>query len=366
MNVDYVCRLPPSPSGLALYAQHFLNVLSKKVSVTVFKLPSQPRDSQRFKEILLISRNIMKESKKGNIVLFDLGGRGLAEFWSSVIVKFMLRRKVWIVIHDPPTLCGSSFLFLSLDRKGFRRFAAMLSNSIGFLVECLLLAKVDQVICLSEAGSKSLAKKYKISRPIKTIPHLATPRRLKKSKGNLILVPGHVGEDDEIVSILEAMKLIPDDWHLKIGACSNSTLKSIYREVEVRDLTHRVNFLGVLDEQDYMMTFDEAAIVIRSKERWSTRKSNSCSVSGPLIYAMAAGCVIITNDSRGINDCLSDAGAIFVPDLQEGSRLLVDVIVCLVQDTKELAWRASLSLKHSRNHHSENMIAELLNEFNAD
>jgi glycosyltransferase involved in cell wall biosynthesis len=269
---------------------------------------------------------------------------------------------VWVTLHDAPSVCGGAFFFQILDRPGGRRLAERLSRTIGRRAERSLLKDAERVYCLSEAGARIVTSEFDLRRPVERLPHVAAANSTPVDHRRSIFFPGYVDGVENIKPVLRALDRTPSDWHFEIGACGERTTNDTKRAARELGIEMRVRVLGYLGEEQLNEAFERAAIVVRWRSAgWAKRGSpGSEAVSGPLIRAMAHGAAILTNDSRGISECLSDAGALQLPAGNGGAEVLEEAIVALVQDAVGRAAMATAARRHILREHDPSHILRLL------
>ena len=314
-SFTYVTRQPPSPSGVALYAARFLPVLETLAPTRVVRLPPFPADSQRVTVALRTFVRAVRSSSPdpADVVAFELAGRGLAEFWTALLLSCApWRRTVWVTVHDSPAVCGGAFFFKSLDRRGRRRIAALLSERLGRRAERALLQRARRVYCLSDLGVSQLQARLALTRVVRRLPHVTVATNTAVAARRSVFLPGYLDGAENVAPTLLALAAAPDGWRLEVGACDEQTKRDVMSLAMRLGVQDCVVLLGYVDERALGDAFERAAVVVRWKTSgWAKdREPQHGAVSGPLIEAMAHGCAIITNDTRGIAECLSEAGAI--------------------------------------------------------
>lgn len=363
----YVTRLPPSPSGVAVYADAFRRVLETLAPTDVLLLPAAPTDSQRSWTLIttLVRATAALRRERDRVLYFELAGRGLAEFWAAyILTRRPWRRRVWLTLHDAPSICGGTFYFRLLDRRGGRELAERLSRSMGRRAERALLQDAERVYCLSEEGTHLIAATFDLTRPVMRLPHVATASRSPVEERRSIFIPGYINGVENIAPVLRALAKAPLDWQVEIGACGQRTASDAKRLARELAVDGRLSLLGYVDEEQQRNAFERAALVVRwRRSGWATNGSpGSAAVSGPLIHAMAHGAAVLTNDSRGIAECLSDAGALELASGDEGAQALEDSVVALVENSTRRAAMASAGRKHILREHDSSHIVQLLRE----
>lgn len=362
-RVVHVTRLPPSPSGVAAYADAFGAVLAALTApdrVDVEPLPADPAASQSVALAVRLTRRLLRRPVS-EVVLVEQAGRGLAEFWAAWWLARRGRR-VWLMVHDVPELSGGAFFTRLLDRRGGRRIAATASATLGRAAERDLLRRAEKVLCLSPEGARALERVHRLDRTVQDVPHVAAPAdvRVPVRDRREVLVPGYVAAAADVLPLVRAAAGWPAGWTLAVGACSAQT------EAEIRaaaDGTDRVRLLGFTDEAGVRAAFARAAVVVRWRhDGWGAGGSPTAryAVSGPLIAAMAHGCAVVTDDTRGAVHLFGEAGVRTVGEGAVGARELVDAVDGLIADPADLARRGAAGRALALRRLSPAAIAALL------
>jgi glycosyltransferase involved in cell wall biosynthesis len=362
-RVVHVTRLPPSPSGVAAYADAFGAVLAALAApdrVAVEPLPADPAASQSAALAVRLTRRLLRRPAD-EVVLVEQAGRGLAEFWAAWWLARRGRR-VWLMVHDVPELSGGAFFTRLLDRRGGRRVAAALSASLGRAAERDLLRRAEKVLCLSPDGARALERVHRLDRTVQDVPHVAAPAdvRIPVVDRREVLVPGYVAEAGDVLPLVRAAAGWPAGWTLAVGACSAQT------EQQIRDAADdRVRLLGFTDEAGVRAAFARAAVVARwRQDGWGAGGSPTAryAVSGPLIAAMAHGCAIVTDDTRGAVHLFGEAGVRTVGEGAVGAAELVAAVGALIADPADLARRGAAGRALALRRLSPEAIAALLDD----
>lgn len=364
----YVTRLPPSPSGVALYASVFAEVLETLGDVTVVRLPAAPTSSQSLWCGVRLARELrhVTQFRPDSILVVEIAGRGVAEFWAAWAVSRSRGRRVWLTVHDAPALSGGAFFTAWLDRRGGRRLAAALSGTLGAAAERGLLARADRVLCLSNRGARALEQHYRLSRHVDHVPHVAHPTTSAARGRREILVPGYVGSERDFLPLIRLLPALPVEWTLVVGACSAEAKRRALTEAYCAQVADRVRMLGFCTEEEIQAAFDRAAVVARwRRDGWvaSPGSPGSFAVSGPLISAMGNGCAIVTNDNRGLAESFADAGVMTVADGDTGEQEMVDAVRRLVFDEHDRVERGETGRRHAQQVHSVLAVADVVRGF---
>jgi glycosyltransferase involved in cell wall biosynthesis len=328
--------------------------------VEYHRMPADPGQSQSFVLAWRTWRSLRKAVTRRDdaVVVVEIAGRGLAEAWAAWLLS-RTGRRVWLTVHDAPAVSGAMFLTRALDRPHRRWLPMRLSRTLGRRVERDLLRRADRLMVLSEAGARALEEAYRLDRTALTIPHVLEPSRSIAAE-NRILVPGYVSGADAVIPLLSGLRSLPSPWRLVVGATSGRThdeLRSEARRIGVED---RVELLGFVDESLLDREFSRAAIVVRWKPDGWTSGSAPYAVSGPIIRALGRGCAVVSNDRRGVVECLSDAGALVVGNGDEGAAEVVSAVSRLAGDEELRLACARAGIAHIALHHGPAVVAALI------
>lgn len=359
-NIVHVTRIPPSPSGVSLYAQDMDAAYALIGNVVDLPLPPDPRASQSLPLAGRIWFHLRRRVRRDSptVISVELAGRGIAEMWAAWALARSGRR-VWVTVHDSPTLCGPALLTRTLDRRGLRRLGTWLSRVVGRPGERDLLGRAELVIALSPSGAEALSAAYDLDRPVLHVPHVL-PRGPEPSDEHRILVPGYVGGADPVLPLVRMLRTLPSDWRLVVGAASDDANRSIAAAVEENGVSQSIQLRGFMDEESLDAEFARASIVVRWRRDGWLGGTADYAVSGPIIRAMGRSCAIITNDRRGVSDCLTAAGATVVGDGDEGEADMISAVRRLVDDPVLRRAAAATGLAHVADEHSPEAVASRL------
>ncbi|WP_158609733.1 hypothetical protein, partial [Cellulomonas triticagri] len=316
----HVTRLPPSPSGVAAYAEAFRPVLDELGEVDVVRLPADPGASQSAVLAVRLARRLARRDP-AEVLVVEQAGRGLAEFWAAWWLARRGRR-VWLMVHDVPELSGGAFFTRTLDRRGGRRVAAALSATLGRRAERDLLHRAERVLCLSPSGARALTAAHRLDREVLHLPHVGTVTDAPVDGRTEVLLPGYVAGADDVLPLIRAAGDLPEGWTLAVGACSAETERAVREAAAAHGTADRVRTLGFLPEAEVRAAFARAAVVVRwRRDGWGGHGQHA--VSGPLIAALGQGCAVVTNDSRGAAHLFDEAAVVVVGDGEAGAAALV-------------------------------------------
>jgi Glycosyl transferase 4-like domain len=294
-SIVHVTKIPPSPSGVALYATVFRRVLETLGEITVLPASPTPRSTQSLSAAVRgLALGLRFRKRPVRLVHVELSGRGLFEFFFLVGLTFRERAtRVAVTCHDAPSLAGQVFLFAGLDRKGLRRLGALASRHAGRPLERRVLRRSDAVLVLTRLGAEELESIYGV--PVSYMPHISYPCDPPPSKDRLIFVPGYFDRAEPVLRILRDV-VYDSDWKLAFGACSSGTRSEIEVEARRLGLAERVESAGFVSEANLLAFFARASVVVRVCGRGD--EAGRLAASGPLIWAASFGCLTATDDPR--------------------------------------------------------------------
>lgn len=357
LRLVHVTRLPPSPSGVAAYAQAFRPVLEELGQVDVERLPPEPRASQSAVLAVRLARRLARRDR-ADVLVVEQAGRGLAEFWAAWWLARRGRR-VWLMVHDVPELSGGAFFTTMLDRRGGRRVAAALSAVLGRRAERDLLERAERVLCLSPAGARALERAHRLTRPVQDVPHVGAVTEAPVEGRTEVLVPGYVADAADVLPLVRAAGDLPAGWTLAVGAASPATEERLRQEAATQGVLDRVRLLGFLPEAEVRAAFARAAVVVRwRRDGWGG--GGAFAVSGPLVAALGHGCAVVTNDSRGASHLFDEARVVVVRDGEPGERELLAAVQALVADPADRQDRAEAGRALVRREHVPAAVAARL------
>ena len=296
-----------------------------------------------------------------HVIMVELAGRGLAEFWTVFFLSSRpFSRRIWVTVHDTPAVCGGAFFFTALDRRGGRRIANWFSRWLGRKAERTALQRVERIYCLSTMGAHLLAEQLCLRRPVLRLPFVATATTGSLSTRRIILLPGYLDGVQNVAPVLSTLAVSPACWHLEIGSCSANTKVDIRSLARQMDVDHRVEWLDYLNETELDAAFERAAIVVRWRDcAWlNSDGAPQGAVSGALMNALAHGCAVITNDSRGFVECMGEAQAMRV----QTERELQAGLSNLIQDDTLRERMGTAGRTHISTHHSVAVVCRELTQ----
>ena len=295
-TVAHVSSFPPSPSGVALYAAVFDQVLSGFGTVERVIAPADPKESQSLRSALRgLMLGLGPRLREADVVHLELSGRALYQFYAALGLTVGRRRGLLaITCHDAPSVVGWTLLFTGIDRRPFRRVAQRASSSLGHRLENRLLSRCDVIVALTEEGATELGRRAPTAVPL---PHVVGRVR-HLAKEPRVFVPGYVSDPDVVASVADVVaRRAPVggvSWRLVVGSTDAHTRREIERRLtpEAHEVTH---FAGHQSEEELLAEFARAFIVVRPVD--GTR-GNSLAASGPLGWAASRGCLCLTDDAR--------------------------------------------------------------------
>jgi glycosyltransferase involved in cell wall biosynthesis len=203
---------------------------------------------------------------------------------------------------------------------------------------------------------------FNLARPVARLPHVATATQTPVGERRSLFFPGYIDGVENIAPLLRALAKTPPDWRVEIGACGQRTAEDTERVARELGVEGRLKLLGYIDEKQLREAFERAAVVVRwRRSGWAPMGSpGSAAVSGPLIRAMAHGAAIITNDTRGISECLDDTAALQLAAGDEGAQQLEGALAALVEDPGRREAMATAAREHILREHDPSHLADLL------
>lgn len=303
----YVSKFPPSPSGIGLYAEAFEQALTRIGTVRRHAAPSRPTDGQTLGAAHRGLRDGWRHGRRmpGEHVHVELAGRSLYEFYYAVGAT-AAKSPMSVTAHDLPSLVGPPMLFTGLDRRGLRRLGILFSSWFGSRLERFVIRRALAVCALTPAGAEWLSDAYEVSAV--SLGHVVdSPEPPAKEK--IIFCPGYIGDPDPIVQLMGLMGEEHPDWRIIVGSATDAAGERI-RAAE-RSSAVSIELTGHLEEPALLEMFSRAQIVMRVR---AAGGANSLAASGPLAWALARGCVVITNDRRPGAVELGNLGLIHMTD----------------------------------------------------
>ena len=289
--------------------------------------PSEPRDSQRLAAAAAgLIKGLRTSHDQVGLVHVELGGRGLFELYFALGLTIRRTRPALVLTcHDPPSLVGASMLFTVLDKRPWRRLGMLLSNTLGMRCEDRVLARAAGVIALTHQGANTLA--MRVGREVSWIPLIITggDRSALSRNTPIVFVPGYVNDAARIVDLVRALPpctLDQPSWLLTVGAGGKELERHVRTSIESHE-QERVRFLGYMSEPDLDKHFCEATIVVRLHNAGG-HNGNPLAASGPLGWALAHGCICVTNDDRAGARDLESAGLVL--RTSEPARALAELL----------------------------------------
>lgn len=322
-TVAHVSSFPPSPSGVALYAAVFDQVLAGFGPVERVVAPADPRESQSLRSALRgLVVGLGPRLREVDVVHVELSGRALYQFYVALGLTVGRRRSVLaITCHDAPSLVGWTLLFTGIDRRPFRRVALLASSGLGHRLENRLLSRCDVTVALTKEGAIALGRRAPTA---VSLPHVVG-RAPQLTKEPRVFVPGYVSDPDVVASIADviARRATVDGlrWRIVVGSTDGHTRSEIERRLTPggREVT---DFAGHQSEEDLFAEFARAFIVVRPV---GEARGNSLAASGPLGWAASRGCLCLTDDARsGARELADHALVIRSSSLPEDVSALLD------------------------------------------
>jgi hypothetical protein len=323
VRVLHVRKDLPSRSGVARYAATFGAVLAECCDeFTPFGTGGDPQATRRIRVAIRTARRCRRTVRafRPTHVWFELSGGAVAEFWAMVVVLCMRQRPAVIVtLHDPPAVVGGSLAFPRLDRRPLRRAAALLAP-VGERIEQLAVSRVDAAVSLSSCGLEAL-RDMRGLRDVAMLPPffgaVASPV-VELSDPVDVFVPGPVTPDDAAMA-RRWLASLPFSVRVSVGMT----------EHPATPLPDGWEPLGLLDDEHLTEAYRTAHLVVRLWAADDVRFGwgNSAAVSGPVIDAVLAGAVMVTNCARGGAAWVEAASGIDLPrgaPLDDAATMLAD------------------------------------------
>ena len=324
---------------------------------TLVGIPCDAPETQRLTAIASLLRRLVAtlRSREFDHAVVELSGRALAEYWASWFLTATRRiDNVWIVVHDAPSLVGPTFLITPLDRKGGRKIGMYLSRTVGNALERRLLARVAGVILLSQVGAKEFSRVHP-GVAVAAVPHpVFTRTRAVHEADPTIYIPARF--DVAIAcNIFEVLANHDRPPSVRFGSTPPEGRLAIEQEAHRHDLGDHVEFLGHLRDEELDLAYERATIVVRARSA-AMHDANRYAASGPIISAMAAGCVVVTGDPRGSAECLASGHGIVVED--EGQ--LHGALLGLLQDPDRARATGERAREHILTRHTTRAVGEVI------
>lgn len=297
--IGYVSKFPPSPSGIGLYASVFEQALRSFGPVVRRPAPVSPRHSQRLRSALLGFARGWRDGRRRTFaaVHVELGGRSLYEFYYALGLLRTRRTRLSITCHDAPSLVGMPCLFAILDHKGVRRLGGVLSAKFGSRWEQELIDGSYAVLCLTQKGATALSRRY--GHPAHAVPHAVDDPGTPRKTENRIFLPGYLSDPKVILEVVRRTTHYNIErnkrWRVVVGACPLGTVEKVMGQLTPREV-ELTTFVGYQSEEELLEEFRRARVVIRI--RGKTTDANIFAASGPLAWAAARGCLVVTDDRR--------------------------------------------------------------------
>ena len=156
-------------------------------------------------------------------------------------------RRIWVTIHDTPTVCGGAFFFTTLDRRGGRRIASWLSRRLGLKAERTALQRVERVYCLSAVGAHLLSQRLSLTRPVLPLPFCCGRDRTSLSTRRSILLPGYLDGAQNVAPVLSDSRL----WRRRAGAWRSAPV-SASTKVDIQALARQMGIAEPREWLDYL------------------------------------------------------------------------------------------------------------------
>ena len=356
-TVLHLTKVLPSGSGVARHAAAFDRALGALGRCVTLGLANEARDTQRLSMIIRTTRRARRavRRERPDLVVVDLSGRALAEFFGACVVAGRRRRpKLWLVVHDPPELVGQTFLVAGLDRKGGRRLGVALSRWLSPPVERWLLGRVDGLLAFSELGA-SILRERQPGHAVWAVP-LPVELMARRVKERVVYCPANLvvaGVEPTLAAL--GRPEVAEEVRVRVGSMAPTDRREVERVSSAMGVASRLDFTGHLDQDALDESFATAAVVVRDL-RPDGRADNVGAASGPLVQALAAGCAVISTDVRGSRRCVELAGV----DLSQHPERLTDEVVRLLGDPEAIERLGDAAIAHVESCHVPEAVARHL------
>jgi hypothetical protein len=185
-----------------------------------------------------------------------------------------------------------------------------LGRVVGQPAEYLLMTRSSAGLTLTQAGAVAISARY--GREVVALPHVVR-RRIPVRKQRLVFVPGYVSDIAAVSEVVEVVRRYASqtaqNWTVVVGVCASEVAEMI-SALDTHERL-RVRLTGMLTEPDLLALYDRAAVVVRPAPAGA---ANTGAASGPLCWAAAAGCVVLTSDARAGARELETSGLIIRSD----------------------------------------------------
>jgi hypothetical protein len=356
-RIVHVTKIPPSNSGIARHAAPFDRALDGLGPRVTLGLPVTAHESQRLSVVAGLLGRLVRQMRRASadLVVIDLSGRALAEFFAACLVAARRRGPtLWLIAHDAPEMVGPPLLFACFDRKGGRRLGMALSSSLGGALERWLVSRTDMLVAFSELGAEALRTSYPNTRTT-AIP-LPSEIIAHECKEAVIYCPASLSAH-ELIPTLRAFALeqIPQTVRLRVGNLPDSERRQVEDWCRSLGIEGRVDFTGFLDQAGLDRSFATAAIVVRHRDS-DQGAANWAAASGPLVSALAAGCAVLSTDARGSHGCLAAAGI----DLAAQPTAVPEELARLASDPVAVERLRQKATSHTRDYHVPEAVTPYL------
>ena len=361
MKVVYVTKLPPSRSGVARYADRFALVLQRLGHVRVITSGNEAPETQQVLRIVrVVAATLRALWQNPDLIVFEISWGAVAEMYAAAL-SILLRRErrliVWLTVHDVPALTGGLFRIGWLRKRGrLLRVAAFLSKHVGVRIERWVLNRADVVVCLSSVGARALQDAWALDRHVGTV-HFVADVATDTSEREQIFLPGPV-QLSAATEVFAALAAIPSDLPVVVGFCDADTQSALQQRASSLGLGARLRFAGFLGQDELVQTYRASLIVVHWYARSDARErmSNKAACSGPVIDAIAAGSVLITNAARGAREYLAEGSAGY--DLVEAPDSLRPVLALLLTSPPAARDGRQRALEYARGTLSVSAVAQ--------
>jgi hypothetical protein len=330
----------PSHCGVARHHECIVDVLSNFGSVQDLSVSGDAAHNQSlFVTLRTIFRLVLSTPTRSDLVFVEVAGRLISNFYALLFCQLLFPKSITcIYLHDSPSICGDVRLFAEIDRKGLRWIRHLVVPTVN--IENYVLSRSVKIVT-SKLAAGGLSGRYGATN-VSCMPLVYFDQK-KPEKGNVCFVPGVLDSSDAGRLINCLTEFLPN-YEILIGKLSGDIIgtKSRYED------SPNITFLGDVSDDQLIMCYERAEFVVRYRP--SAPAGNNFAASGPVIYAMQAGCVFLSDDFRGSIETVDFGAALrFSSDLSDLGPVLRKYSSDLMAKNALLA-RASTfySLNHTR------------------
>lgn len=245
------------------------------------------------------------------------------------LVKKLHREKPFDIIHDNQSLGYGLLLFkslgvpvtatihhpLTIDLKSVLHrvplFKKKMKTAMFYpvVMQSIVSRFLDHVITVSEASQQAIHRDFGLALSRMTVVYngidssLFRPLPVRKVPGQLIFVGNIEDGNKGFVTLLRAMRLVPEHIHLLVVDGGSVHRKITSRFIELYGLEQRITFKGKASHDELLQYYNqsECAITPSFFEGFGL----------PAGEALACGLPVISSDGGALPEVVGDAGLIF-------------------------------------------------------